>query len=133
MGNGMNSVLIDTHVLLWWFQGEHQLPAPVRNLVADPSVRVLVSAASAWEIAIKFKAGKLDAAEAVVSRFRSVMEDSGFLELPVSTAHALRAGLLEFTHKDPFDRMLAAQAEIENLPILSNDKIFDKLSVRRIW
>ncbi|MGH9744451.1 MAG: type II toxin-antitoxin system VapC family toxin, partial [Candidatus Acidiferrum sp.] len=93
---------------------------------------VLVSAASAWEIATKFRAGKLDDG-GLVADFHSAMQQNNFVELQVSVSHAIRAGLLEGAHKDPFDRMLAAQAQIEDLPIISNDKAFDTLSVRRIW
>lgn len=129
----MNRFLLDTHVILWWLQGGERLTSRTRKLLTDPSVRVLVSAASAWEIAIKFKAGKLDAAESVVSRFTSILDENAFAELPMSANHGVRAGLLDAPHKDPFDRMLAAQALIEDVPIVSNDRVFDALGVQRIW
>jgi PIN domain nuclease of toxin-antitoxin system len=128
----MNEVLLDTHVLLWWLQGGSNLSLRARTIVVDPAAKVLVSAASAWEIAIKFKAGKLDAG-GLVARFHSILEENRFVELPVSVTHAIRAGLLEGIHKDPFDRMLVAQAQVENVPIVSNDKVFDRFSVRRVW
>jgi PIN domain nuclease of toxin-antitoxin system len=128
----MNAVLLDTHVLLWWLQGGRNLSSKARAIVLDPAAKALVSAASAWEIAIKFKAGKLDAG-GLVSRFHSVLDENRFVELPVSAAHAIKAGLLEGSHKDPFDRMLIAQAQVENVPIVSNDKVFDRFSVRRVW
>jgi PIN domain nuclease of toxin-antitoxin system len=128
----MNKVLLDTHVLLWWLQGGSNLSARARTIVLNPAAKALVSAASAWEIAIKFKAGKLDAG-GLVARFHSILDENRFVELPVSATHAIRAGLLEGSHKDPFDRMLIAQAQVENVPIVSNDKVFDRFSVRRLW
>ena len=128
----MNAVLLDTHVLLWWLQGGSNLSSQARTIVLDPAVTALVSAVSAWEIAIKFKAGKLDAG-GLVARFHSVLEENRFVELPVSVTPAIRAGLLEGFHKDPFDRMLIAQAQVENVPIISNDKVFDRFTVRRVW
>jgi PIN domain nuclease of toxin-antitoxin system len=128
----MNVVLLDTHVLLWWLQGGSNLSSQARTILLDPAAKALVSAASAWEIAIKFKAGKLDAGR-LVARFHSILDENRFVELPVSATHAIRAGLLEGSHKDPFDRMLIAQAQVEKVPIVSNDKVFDKFSVRRLW
>jgi PIN domain nuclease of toxin-antitoxin system len=89
--------------------------------------------ASAWEIAIKYKAGKLDAAASLIRRFASAMEQDHFVELPVSWKHAFTAGLLETKHKDPFDRVLIAQAQIEDLPIVSTDSRFDDYQLHRIW
>ena len=129
----MKAVLLDSHVLLWWYQGGKALSANAKSCIADQSVRVFISAASLWEIAIKFRAGKLEAAEPLISRFDTVVAASGFAELPISIAHGVRAGLLNARHKDPFDRMLAAQAQLENLPLVSNDKAFDQFELRRIW
>lgn len=128
----MNAVLLDTHVLLWWLQGGRSLSSQARTIVLDPATTALVSAASAWEIAIKFKAGKLDAG-VLVARFHSILEENRFVELPVSATHAIKAGLLEGSHKDPFDRVLVAQAQVENVRIVSNDKAFDRFAVRRVW
>lgn len=129
----MNAVLLDTHVILWWFDGGSKVSRQVRLLIEDPAVRVYFSAASVWEIAIKYKAGKLDAAASLIRRFATAMETDRFTELPVSAKHALAAGLLETRHKDPFDRMLIAQARIESLPIASTDARFDEYEVRRVW
>ena len=81
---------------------------------------------------MKCKAGKLDAG-GLVARFHSILEENRFVELPISAMHAIRAGLLEGSHKDPFDRMLVAQAQVEEVPIISNDKVFDRFSIRRVW
>jgi PIN domain nuclease of toxin-antitoxin system len=129
----VNAVLLDTHVVLWWFEGGGKVSRQARTLIEDPAVSVFVSAASVWEIAIKYKAGKLDVAPSLVSRFASVMENDRFTELPMSIKHAVAAGLLGTKHKDPFDRMLIAQARIESLPIVSTDSRFDEYDVRRLW
>ena len=93
---------------------------------------MLVSAACAWEIAIKHKAGKLEAAD-LVANFETRLEGDRFLELPITLAHAIRAGMLKQSHKDPFDRMLIAQAQCEDIPVLTNDNRFEEYDVRCIW
>jgi PIN domain nuclease of toxin-antitoxin system len=125
-------VLIDTQVLLWWFRDDPALSAKAQRTIANADNEVLVSAASGWEMAIKNKSGKLDAQE-LLDRLEMELTEEGFLVLPISLEHALRAGSLTLHHKDPFDRMLVAQAQAENLPILSNDAVFDRYTVRRIW
>ncbi len=95
--------------------------------------QVLVSAASAWEISIKYRAGKLDAASALMARFQSVIEAENFVELPISVRHAIDAGLLKGPHKDPFDRVLIAQARAEGVAVISTDKCFDDYGVSRLW
>ena len=125
-------VLIDTQVLLWWFGDDPALSAKARRTIAKADNEVLLSAASAWEMAIKNKSGKLDA-QGLLDRLEIELEEEGFLTLPISLDHALRAGSLVLHHKDPFDRMLVAQAQAENLPILSNDVVLDRYGIRRIW
>jgi len=125
-------VLIDTQVLLWWFRDDPALSAKARRTIAKADNEVLVSPASGWEMAIKNKSGKLDAQE-LLDRLEIELDEQGFQVLPISLDHALRAGSLVLHHKDPFDRMLVAQAQAENLPILSNDVAFDRYGVRRIW
>jgi len=94
---------------------------------------MVVSATSAWEIAIKFRLGRLPRVEDLVSNFSSEMEHEGFELLPISAEHGIRAGLLPVLHKDPFDRMLIAQSQSENIPIISNEAVFDAYGVRRLW
>jgi PIN domain nuclease of toxin-antitoxin system len=125
-------VLLDTHVLLWWLEGAGNLSRRARNTIQNRETTVLVSAASAWEIAIKSEAGKLEAGP-LLTNFDKELEQEGFAELPMSAPHAIRAALLKGPHKDPFDRMLIAQAQTENLPVISKDKLFDDYAVRRIW
>ena len=126
-------LLIDTHALLWWLTDDPALPASARKQLARAGNTVLVSSASAWEIATKFRIGKLPDAGDLLADFAGYMARERFEGLPISTDHAVRAGLLPGPHKDPFDRMLIAQAQAENVPILSNDAAFDTYSVRRLW
>ena len=125
-------VLLDTHTLLWWLDGGKKLSQRARQTIQGQETSVLVSAASAWEIAIKSQMGKLEAGP-LIADFGKELEQEGFEELAISAEHAIRAGLLRGRHKDPFDRMLAAQAQAENLAIVSNDQSFDNYAVRRIW
>jgi PIN domain nuclease of toxin-antitoxin system len=125
--------LLDTHALIWWFSDNPSLPQTVREFIAETENTLLVSAASAWELAIKYQSGKLRKAADVVSNFSGRMEREGFQLLPISAEHGIRAGLLPGLHKDPFDRMLIAQAQAEDIPIISNETIFDTYGVRRLW
>ncbi len=126
-------LLLDTHALLWWLSDDPGLPASARKVIARGSNTVLVSAASAWEIATKVRLGKLPDAADLVADFGGYLVREHFESLSVSAEHAVRAGLLPGPHKDPFDRMLVAQAQAENVPIVSNDVAFDTYRVRRLW
>ena len=126
-------LLLDTHALLWWLNDDRRLPVKARKLIALGSNAVVVSAASAWEIATKVRLGKLEIAAELTADFSSVLAQEGFESLSISVDHALRAGLLPGPHKDPFDRMLIAQAQAEGVPILSSDAVFDGYGVRRLW
>ncbi|MFZ3211897.1 MAG: type II toxin-antitoxin system VapC family toxin [Terriglobales bacterium] len=125
-------VLLDTQALFWWFDNFPALSPKARHTIASAHNEVIVSASSVWELAIKTKIGKLNA-QPLLDRLGECLTEQGFLNLPITLGHAVRAGLLAEHHKDPFDRMLVAQAQAENLPIISNDAIFDKYGVRRIW
>ncbi len=118
------SYLIDTHVLLWWVFDDARLCDISRQILKNPSHTIYVSSASAWEIATKYRIGKMPEAEQLLSNYESLLNQMGFNELGVSTAHALRAGQLPIEHRDPFDRMLMAQSEIEAIPVISYDKAF---------
>jgi PIN domain nuclease of toxin-antitoxin system len=124
--------LVDTHALLWWLSDDDALSKPARRVLADTGNGIFVSAASAWEIATKVRLGKLNAAE-LASDFTGQMEREGFQLLAISVEHAIRGGLLPGPHRDPFDRMLIAQAQAEGMPIISNEKAFDAYGVRRVW
>ena len=126
-------VLLDTHALLWWTQDDPRLSAKARAVITSFRNEVYVSAASAWEIATKVRIGKLPGAEAFVSALPERLQQLSFRQLPITVSHAQRAGLLAGTHRDPFDRMLIAQALTEDLPLVSNESLFDHYMVKRIW
>ena len=126
-------LLLDTHTLLWWLDGDRRLPRQARAVIAAPTNDIRVSAASAWEITTKARLGKLPGALDVASDVAGAVAGQGFLAIEITIVHAQRAGSLPGPHRDPFDRMLAAQALAEHLPIVSNDDVFDAFGVRRIW
>jgi PIN domain nuclease of toxin-antitoxin system len=126
-------LLLDTHALLWWLSGDPQLAGAAREAVADAESSVYVSAASAWEVATKTRLGKLPGAESLAQDFAAEIEQHGFLPLPISVEHGQRAGNLPGPHKDPFDRMLIAQAHAENLVLVSNEAVFDQYGITRLW
>jgi PIN domain nuclease of toxin-antitoxin system len=126
-------VLLDTHTLLWATLSPSFLSRKASTIIADEANVILVSAASAWEIATKVRLGKLPGAEALEREFLEVMDRAGYTLLAIDVASALRAGRLIAEHRDPFDRMLAAQALASDLPILSTDSRLDTFGVRRIW
>lgn len=126
-------VLLDTHALLWAAYEVELLSPRARRSIQSPRNEIFVSAASAWEIATKCRLGKLPFAHDLVEGFISSITSAGYLMLPISVEHALRAGGFNTSHKDPFDRMLAAQAVHENLVLLSNDAQLDAFGVRREW
>ncbi|MFJ3323501.1 type II toxin-antitoxin system VapC family toxin [Streptomyces griseus] len=110
-------LLLDTHVILWWLADSDELSGQVKELLdTEPSVHL--SAISAWEIAIKHSLGKLDGPDDLAERVR----DSQFTTLPITAGHGVRAGGLPPLHRDPFDRILVAQAQIEGMTILTRDK-----------
>jgi PIN domain nuclease of toxin-antitoxin system len=126
-------LLLDTHTLIWWLAANSSLPISARKLIASRNSQVLVSAVSAWEIATKVRLGRLDIAADLAGDFEAYLVQEGFDSLSVSTEHGIRAGTLPGSHKDPFDRMLVAQAQIEGLAIVSNDGQLDGYGVTRLW
>ena len=126
-------LLIDTYALLWWLMDDPALPASARKHLARAGNTVLVSAASAWEIATKFRIGKLADAGELLADFAGYLARERFEGLPISTDHAVRAGLLPGPHKDPFDRMLIAQALRLDIPLVTNETLFDTYGIRRLW
>lgn len=119
------SLLLDTHILLWWLSDDPLLPAAAREAIAAPESEVLVSAATTWEIAIKKAAGRLDVPDDLLE----VVEANDFETLPINVVHALAAGALPPHHSDPFDRMLIAQAHAESLTLISVDGRFPRYDV----
>ncbi|MGA7460784.1 MAG: type II toxin-antitoxin system VapC family toxin [Candidatus Korobacteraceae bacterium] len=131
MGTAL-TILVDTHVLHWWLDDPARLSAVASRVFQDPATSVVISCIVPWELAIKVRAGKLNV-QSVLDRWQEMLEVQGFSELPIESAHAIRAGLLPLHHRDPFDRMLAAQAQVTGWPIISADRVFDYYGVRRIW
>lgn len=119
--------------LLWWFTDDPRLSPKMRTLIGDTSNEVLVSAASAWEITTKHRLGKLEEAAEAVTRFDELVLADGFTHLPISHRHGLRAGSFRTAHRDPFDRMLAAQAELEFLPLITLDPAFAQFEITTLW
>jgi PIN domain nuclease of toxin-antitoxin system len=126
-------VLLDTHALLWWFTDDAALSTEARGVIADSSNEVLVSAASAWEIATKQRLGKLPKVPEAADRFTELVAADGFTHLAVTHLHGLRAGGYTVAHRDPFDRMLAAQSELEMLTLVTKDPAFDLFNVTTLW
>ena len=129
----MTSLLLDTHTMLWFFWDDPQLSDHAKSLIEDASNRKLVSIASCWEIAIKVGLGKLDLGETSRSFLPREIARNRFELLPVSLGHATMVEGLVAHHRDPFDRLLVAQAMAEALPLVSADGIFDQYGVSRLW
>ncbi len=130
---GKVSLLLDTHAFLWWLSESSRLSIPAHRTIADPANEILVSAATAWEITTKFRIGKLPARKPVALDVSEHIASQGFSELAISVADAEHAGRLQGAHRDPFDRMLAAQALVRDLRIVSIDTAFDQFGVHRVW
>ncbi|MGB8691464.1 MAG: type II toxin-antitoxin system VapC family toxin [Microcoleus sp.] len=118
------SYLLDTHILLWWIFDDLKLNNDCRDIIRNPDRRILVSSASAWEIATKYRIGKLPEAKQLVEEYSQILHQAKFMELAITAAHALRAGSLPIPHRDPFDRTIMAQAELESLPTITYDEAF---------
>jgi len=125
--------LIDTHVLLWWFFNDSHLSKKAIKIIGDPDNTILVSSASGWEISTKFRLGKLAGAENIVKDLPELLRKSRMSVLPIDLKHAILAGSFDNEHRDPFDRMLAAQAIIEGVALLTSDKAFSSFSLKAIW
>jgi PIN domain nuclease of toxin-antitoxin system len=126
-------LLLDTHALLWWWTNDKQLSATARAAIADERNTVLVSAASVWEISTKYRLGKLAMAATAIKQFPSLIEADGFEHLPMTWLHSLRAGAYSLDHRDPFDRMLAAQSENEAARLVTCDGAFGWFDTDVLW
>lgn len=127
------NLLLDTHALLWWLFGDPKFSSKARTAIEKSDQRVWVSSASAWEIATKVRIGKLPEIGDVAEKLPAYLRRERFEALPISLDHALAAGTLPGPHKDPFDRMLIAQARIEKLRVVSIDSVFKQYSVPVLW
>lgn len=126
-------LLLDTHTFLWWLAGDNALSAAARKAIAEEKNTIFVSAASAWEIATKYRIGKLPSVASIVGNLGEVIAAQGFTALPISLQHGQAAGTLAGPHRDPFDPILVAQALLEKLILVSNEQPFDAFGVRRLW
>jgi PIN domain nuclease of toxin-antitoxin system len=126
-------LLLDTHALLWWLAGDQRLSARARDAMGEALDPIFVSAASVWEVTTKHRLGKLPGASAIVGDLAGVIETQGFVGLPITIRHGQAAGALPGPHRDPFDRMLIAQAMLDDLVLVSNEGAFGDYGVRRLW
>ena len=126
-------LLLDTHVFLWWLIDSPRLSDPARQAIAIETNEVLVSAATAWEIATKHRLGRLPDVEPVALDIAGTIASQNFEQLTITVADAARAGALPGPHRDPFDRMLVAQALSGNLALVSINSVMDQYGVRRLW
>ena len=125
--------LLDTHALLWWLFDDPRLSEAARQIIANSENTIFVSSASAWEIATKHRIGKLPEAEEAVTRLPDLLRKARFRVLPISLEDALAAGSLPGPHRDPFDRMLIAQSQAEDMPVVTNDPIFANYGIDIVW
>ena len=129
---GALRVLLDTHIFLWWLFDDPKLPDGIKGLVTDSGNDIYVSAASVWEIATKFRIGKLPHAVSVAKNTPLWIERAGFRALSITPEHAQLAGSWEIAHKDPFDRMLAAQSSLEKMALASIDEAVSLFPIKVI-
>ena len=129
----MMKILLDTCALLWWWSNPESLSPRALSLVKDPHNSLYVSPASAWEIATKYRIGKLKQGGRIVDQWSARISVDGFLELPILAAQALKAGTLPGEHRDPFDRMIAAQSILEQIPVMTNDVELSNLGAQVLW
>ena len=129
----MTRLLLDTHAFLWWLAGDETLSVGAREAIGEEQDSVFVSAASIWEISTKHRLGKLPGASAIAGDLAGAVRGQGFVGLPIAIRHGQAAGALPGPHRDPFDRMLIAQAMLDDLVLVSSERAFDAYGVRRLW
>ena len=125
--------LLDTHAFLWWLFDDPKLSSKSRSIIRDPKNTISISSASAWEIATKYRLGKLPEAGEVAADISRWIQKACFVSMPISIEHAQLAGNWQVNHRDPFDRMLAAQSKLENTPLITVDKAFELFKIKKIW
>lgn len=126
-------LLLDTHTFLWFNLGDRRLSAAARATIDDPANEMCVSPASYWEIAIKIRLGKYALPNPYEEFMERAIDGNGFVILPVEPKHTAVLTTLPFHHRDPFDRLIVAQAMAEGIDVVSRDVVFDSYSVRRLW
>jgi PIN domain nuclease of toxin-antitoxin system len=126
-------VLFDSHALVWFLQGDRRFPASLRERLEAPEIEFVISAVCIWEIATKVRRGKWPEAETVIATMASTLATSAYVPLAITIEHARIAGFLPAHHRDPFDRMLAAQSQVEGIPLVSADPVFRAFAIAVIW
>jgi PIN domain nuclease of toxin-antitoxin system len=126
-------LLLDTHALIWWWKNDPLLPSAAREAMIDPEHRVFISAATGWELATKIRKGQLLELQSSLPTFSEDVARDGFHHLDVTARHAVRGGLLHGSHKDPFDRVIAAQALIEDLIVITRDPEIARFGCKVLW
>ena len=129
----MSGFLLDTHAAIWWWTADPRLGSHALRVIANGAAPIYVSAASVWEIAIKHHAGRLTEIEDFSGQYRPLMSANGFASLPLSAEHALHGGYLAGEHRDPFDRLIAAQALLERLTVLTRDPQIAAFGCETLW
>ena len=125
--------LLDTHTFLWWISDDRRLSAQVRRIIGSPEHEIVFSAASAWELAIKAQLGRIDLPSDPAAFIRRQLIVNGFVGLPITLEHAVRVAGLPPLHRDPFDRILVAQALLEDMPLVTADRLITQYPVRVVW
>ncbi len=125
-------ILLDTHVFVWWMEDAERLSTQAARTIGNPENNVLISAVVGWELAIKVMTGKMKP-RSILDGLDRVLEQESFSEVPITLDVTVRAGSLPLHHRDPFDRLLVAQAQSLNVPVLSADAILDRYDIRRLW
>lgn len=126
-------LLFDTHAFVWFLIGDSRLPARLRETLTDPETQYVVSAVSIWEIASKVQRGRWPEAERVIANLDDILANTACLPLAITLQHARLAGFFQWAHRDPFDRILAAQSQIEAIPLLSADRVFRTFGTAVMW
>jgi PIN domain nuclease of toxin-antitoxin system len=127
------TVMVDTQTFLWWNTGDTRLSMPARRAISDPANEVIISTVVGWEIAIKAQIGKLPLPDSPDKYVPDRIRRNGFTELPITMVHALAVFSLPLIHRDPFDRILVAQCQVENIPIITADLSIGQYAVSVIW
>jgi PIN domain nuclease of toxin-antitoxin system len=125
-------VLLDTHALVWWMEDASRLSRRAATVIANTANRIFISAAVGWELSIKVSTGKMKPAS-ILDDLEHELEKESFVQLPITLEMALRAGSLPPHHRDPFDRMLVAQAQLLRVPVVSADTLLDNYQIKRLW
>lgn len=125
--------LLDSHTFLWWITDDSRLSSTVRTIIAAPEHEILFSAASAWELIIKAQLGRLDLSDDPAAFLRQQVTTNGFAPLSITTRHVVRIADLPRLHRDPFDRVLVAQALEEGVPLLTADHLISQYPVPVVW